>query len=136
MFFDNFKITAEAPTATGTTTIDSAAYDMTGFEWIAFIVRLGTPAANNNIRLQQDTVTGMGAAADLANTLVNDAAKNQHMVMIARPIEGFVRCRVTRGTSTTIDTLVAIQGGTRKLPVTQPTGAVFETHRSNAEGSA
>ena len=136
MFFDNCKITAEAPTATGTTTIDSAAYDMTGFEWIAFVVRLGSPAANNNIRLQQDTVSGFGAAADLAGTLVNDAAKNQHMVMIARPLEGFVRCRVTRGTTTTIDSMVVVQGGSRKVPVTQPTGAVFETHRGNAEGTA
>jgi hypothetical protein len=136
MFLQDCKVTAEAPTATGTTTIDSAAYDMSGFEWIAFIVRLGSPAANNNIRAQQDTASNMAAAADLANTLVNHATNNQHMVEVMRPKEQYVRCRVTRGTTTTIDSLVAIQGGARSRPVTQPTASVSETHNSPAEGTA
>jgi hypothetical protein len=136
MFLDDNKVTVEAPTATGTTTIDSAAYDMAGFEEITFIVRLGSPAANNNIRVQQDVVTGMGAAADLAGTLVNDAAKNQHQITVRRPIEQFVRVRVTRGTTTTIDGITVVQSRPRKNPVTQPTGAVSETWSSPAEGTA
>lgn len=136
MFLDDSKVTVEAPTATGTTTIDSAAYDMAGFDEICFIVRLGTPAANNNIRVQQDVVSGMGAAADLAGTLVNSPTLNQHMVVVRRSLEQFVRCRVTRGTSTTIDTIVAIQTRARKRPVTQPATSVNEQWVSPAEGTA
>lgn len=134
MLIDDTKITAEAPTAAGTSTIDSAAYDMAGFAEICFVVRLGTPAANNNIRVRQDVASG-GAYADLANTLVNDAVKNQHMVTVSRPGKQFIKCRVTRGTSTTIDSLVVIQTRARTKPVTQPT-SVSETWVSPAEGSA
>lgn len=135
MFLDDNKVTSEAPTAAGTSTINSAAYDMTGFEEITFIVRLGTPNASNNIRAQQDIVTGMGSAADLTGSLVNDAVINQHMLTIRRPLEGFVRCRVTRGASTTIDSLVVIQSRSRKVPVTQPT-SISEQFSSPLEGTA
>jgi hypothetical protein len=135
MFLDDFKVTVEAPTATGTTTIDSAAYDMAGFSGICFVVRLGTPAANNNIRLRQDVASG-GSYADLTGTLVNDAVKNQHMVGLERPGKQFIKCRVTRGTSTTIDSLVAIQYGARGTrPVTQAT-SIAEQYVSPIEGTA
>jgi hypothetical protein len=133
---EDTKITIEAPTIAGTSTIDSAAYNMAGFDGIVFVVRLGTPAANNNIRVQQDIVTGMGAAADLTGTLVNSATLNQHMVDVKRPIEQFVRCRVTRGTSTTIDSIVAIQYRARQHPVTQPATSVSEQWHSPIEGTA
>jgi len=134
MFIDDCKITAEAPTAAGTSTIDSAAYDMSGFAEICFVVRFGTPAANNNIRVRQDVASG-GAYADLAGTLVNDVAKNQHMVTVSRPGKRFIQCRVTRGTSTTIDSLVVIQARARTRPVVQPT-SVSESWVSPAEGTA
>jgi hypothetical protein len=135
MFVDDYKITAEAPTAAGTTTIDSAAYDMGAYQGICFIVRLGTPAANNNIRGRQDVATG-GTYADLASTLVNDAVKNQHVLEIFRPGKQFVKCRVTRGTSTTIDSLVVIQYNARGTkPVTAAT-SVVESYISPIEGTA
>src|SRR5262245_54310055 len=135
MFLDDHKVTVEAPTATGTSTIDSGIYDTSGFDQTAFIVRLGTPAANNNIRVQQDTASNMAAAADLQGTLVQHNTNNQHMVVIRRPLERYVRVRVTRGTSTTIDTITVIQTGARNLPVTQPT-SVFEQWSMVPEGTA
>jgi hypothetical protein len=134
MLIDDMKITAEAPTAAGTSTIDSAAYDMAGFGGICFIVRLGTPAANNNIRGRQDVASG-GAYADLAGTLVNDAVKNQHVLDLFNTGKQFIKCRVTRGTSTTIDSLVVIQYKARRRPVTQPT-SVVESYIQPAEGTA
>jgi hypothetical protein len=136
MLIDDCKVTVEAPTIAGTTTIDSAAYDTSGYDETLFIVRLGTPAANNNIRVQQDTVTGMGTAADLTGTLVGSATLNQHMVNVRRPVEQFVRVRVTRGTSTTIDTITVIQSGPRTRPVTQPATSISEKWISPAEGTA
>lgn len=135
MFLDDCKVTAEAPTVAGTTTIDSAAYDMAGFDGICFIVRLGTPAANNNIRNQQSTTSG-GAYNDLAGTLVNSATLNQHMLDLGRSGKQFIRCRVTRGTSTTIDGITVVQYRARKKPVTQPATAIFETWSQPAEGTA
>ena len=56
---EEIKITTVAPVVTGTSTITGAAIDMTGFDGALFIVRLGAPATNNNLRVSQcDTVGG------------------------------------------------------------------------------
>jgi hypothetical protein len=47
-----------------------------------------------------------------------------------------VRCRVTRGTTTTIDTLVAIQYGPGQLGVAQAAAITLEQHNVPAEGTA
>jgi len=133
---DNIKITVEAPTAAGTSAINSTALDMAGFDGVLWVVRLGTPAANNNIRAQQDIVVGMGGAADLAGTLVNSATNNVHALDLQKPAEQFVRCQVTRGTSTTIDQVIAIQYKARSLPVAQAAAITLEQWSSPAEGTA
>lgn len=133
---EDVKVTVDAPTVAGTSTIDSTILNMAGYDGVLWIVRLGTPAANNNIRAQQDIVVGMGAAADLLGTLVNSATLNQHMLDLKRPIEPFVRCRVTRGTSTTIDAVIAIQYRARVHPVVQPATAVLEQWHAPIEGTA
>jgi hypothetical protein len=133
---DDIAISADAPTGAGTTTIDSTPVDMSGFSGVLFIARVGTPAANNNIRAQQDTVVGMGTAADLAGTLVASGALNIVALEVLSPNEQFVRCRVTRGTSTTIDSLITIRFGARQRPVAVPATVAFESWISTAEGSA
>lgn len=133
---DNVKITVNGPTSAGTSAIDSTTLDMAGFEGVIWIVRLGTAAADNNIRAQQDTVSGMGSAADLAGTLVNSASNNVHVLDLQRPLERYVRCRVTRGTSTTIDTVVALQYKARSLAVAQAAAITLEQHSSPVEGTA
>lgn len=134
---EEVRITAAAPTATGTTTIDSAEVDMAGWDGVLFIVRLGSPAVNNNIRAQQDIVTGMASAADLEGTLVGNHATDTPLILdVKRPRERFVRCRVTRGTTTTIDSLVAIQYRGRNRSFSQPTNTQIERHSDKAEGTA
>lgn len=130
---------SDAPTAAGTTTIDSTAIDMAGFTGVLFLVRFGTPAANNDIRVQQDTAIGMGAAADLAGTKVVSGANNLcavEVILAGGQAEQFVRCRVTRGTSSTIDSIVAIRFGARTKPTTWPGSTSFEQWTSAAEGAA
>jgi len=133
---DQIVITVDAPTITGTTVIDSTPVDMSGFSGVLFIVRLGTPAANNNIRAQQDTAVAMGAAADLTGTLLASGALNICALEIIYPGEGFLRCRVTRGTSTTIDSIVAIRFGARSRPTALPAAVAFESWQSVIEGTA
>jgi hypothetical protein len=108
---------------------------MAGFDGICFVVRFGTPAANNDIRVRQETTAG-GAYADLTGTLVNHATNNQHMVDIGRTGKRFIKCRITRGTSTTIDSVIVIQYGARTRPVIQPTASVSEKYIAAVEGTA
>jgi hypothetical protein len=130
------KITTAAVTATGTTTISATALDMAGWDGVCFIVRLGSPATNNNIRVQQDVASG-GSFADLVGTKVGDHATDNPLVLdIKRPQKQFVRVQVTRGTTTTIDTLVAIQYRARRRPATQPSGTQIEQWHALAEGTA
>src|SRR5574338_95219 len=96
------KITTVAPVATGTSTITSTAIDMTGFDGALFIVRLGSPATNNSVKIQQCDTSG-GSYADLTGTSVGShATDNPLIVDIFRPKETFLKYVVTRGTTTTI----------------------------------
>lgn len=137
---DELSISMDGPTITGTTAIDSTPVDMAGFSGVLFIVRIGTAAANNNIRVQQDVSAAMSTAADLAGTLVASGANLilvSEVVMPGGPTgEAFVRCRVTRGTSTTIDSITTIRFGARSKPVAVPSNVSFESWTGPIEGTA
>jgi hypothetical protein len=137
---DGLAISMDGPTIGGVTTIDSTPVEMAGFSGVMFIVRLGTPAANNTIRVQQDTAVAMAAAADLVGTLVASGANNIVAVEVVYPGgptgEQFVRCRVTRGTSTTIDSITTIRFGARTRPVAVPATVSFESWIGPGEGTA
>jgi hypothetical protein len=133
---EDVKITTVAPTATGTSTITGAALDMTGFDGAMLIVRLGSPATNNNIRFSQCDTTG-GSYADLTGTLVgNHATDNPLVVDLRRPQEGFLKYVITRGTTTTIDAVTIIQYHGSPRPTTQPSGTQVERWLAPAEGTA
>jgi hypothetical protein len=129
------KITAGAPTATGTSAVTGAIIDMAGWEGVLWLARLGSPAANNNIRAQQDTDPAGATMADLQGTLVTHATNNMLMLDLQRPQERYVRCVVTRGTTTTIDTMVVIQYRSRNRPAVQPI-STLEQFLSPPEGTA
>ena len=134
---DDIKITTVAPTATGTTTIDGSALDMAGFDGALFIVRLGSPATNNNLRVRQCDTSG-GTYADLASSKVGDHATNTPLIVdVYRPLEQFLKYQITRGTTTTIDSVVIIQyKGKGVSPQTQPSGTASAKLYHPAEGTA
>jgi hypothetical protein len=130
------KITTVAPVATGTTTITGSAIDMAGYDGALFIVRLGSPATNNNLRVSQCDTTG-GSYADIVGTKVGDhATDNPLIVDIKRPNEQFLKYVVTRGTTSTIDIVTIIQYKAKNRSVTQPTGTQIERHHAAIEGTA
>jgi hypothetical protein len=137
---DDLAISMDGPTIAGLTTIDSTPVDMAGFSGVLFIVRFGTAAANNTVRVQQDTAVAMAAAADLVGTLVVSGTNTVVAIEVVYPGgptgEQFVRCRVTRGTSTTIDSITAIRFGARTKPVPVPAGVSFESWTGPGEGTA
>jgi hypothetical protein len=136
MLIDDIKVTTVAPVATGTTTITGSALDMAGYDGALFIIRLGSPATNNNIRVQQCDTTG-GTYADLTGTLVGNHATDSPLVVdVYRPLEQFLKYQVTRGTTTTIDIVTIIQYNSRNRPVTQPSGTQTEKFYHPVEGTA
>jgi hypothetical protein len=130
-------ITTVAPVATGTSTITSSAIDMAGYEGAIFIVRLGSPATNNSVKIQQCDTSG-GTYADLTGTSVGShATDNPLIVDVCRPKEQFLKYVVTRGTTTTIDIVTIIQYGKNGMrPVSQPSGTQIEHYFEPAEGTA
>lgn len=130
------KITTVAPTATGTTTIDGSALDMSGFEGALFIVRLGSPAINNNLRVRQCDTTG-GTYADLTGTLVGNHASDSPLIVdVFRPQEQFLKYQITRGTTSTIDAVTVIQYHAGARPTSQPSGTQAEAWSWPVEGTA
>ena len=81
-----------ATTIAGTSTINGAEMDMQNFEGVLFIIKFGTAAADNQIKAQQDVVTGMAGASDLLGTLVAVGASDEILWLdIYRPLKRFVR---------------------------------------------
>jgi hypothetical protein len=102
---EEVKITTVAAVAAGTSTITSTALDMAGYDGALFIIRLGTPAADNSVKITQCDTTG-GSYADLTGTKVGDHATDTPLIVdIKRPREQFLKYVVTRTTSTTIAAL-------------------------------
>lgn len=128
-----------ATTIAGTSTINGAEQDMTGYEGCLFVAKFGTPAADNQLKAQQDVVTGMAGAADLVGTLTGVGASDEIVWLdIYRPLEQFLRMVALRGTSTTIDWGIAMRYTSRLVPQDNTiAGTIFgELHISPAEGTA
>lgn len=123
-------------TVTGTTTINTTAVDMQGFEGVVFVASLSTAAANNGIKAQQGQAANLSDAADLAGSQIL-ANKTDFVLDIYRPTERYLRAAILRGTTTVIDAVWAIQYMSNKLPVGNITAAqAAELWASPAEGTA
>lgn len=133
------KITKVADhTTAGTDAINSTAVDMSGYEGVLFVTSVGTANAGNYINAKQcDTYDG--TYADLEGTKVTSGTSDEDLwVDVYRPQERYVKCYVTRGASTTCESIWAIQYGARKAPVDNTTSGTIagELHASPAEGTA
>lgn len=120
--------------AAGTTAINGSAVDMAGYEGVLFIITFGAivSGAATSIKAQQDVVSGMGSAADLAGsnqTIADTDDDKTFYIDIKSPRERFVRAVVSRATqNATVGSITAIQYGAR----TQPVAA----HGANVAGEA
>lgn len=128
-------------TAAGVTTINSAVVDMGGFDGVVFLTNAGTIAATGTatVKAQQDTVVGMGAAADLLGTgqAFIDTDDNKSVALdVKRPNERFVRLVIARATANSDwGPIWALQYRARQVPVTQGLDK-HEKHVSPIEGTA
>ena len=128
--------------AAGTADINSDEVDTQNWDGVMFIVKFGpiVSGAVTSIKAQQDTVTGMAGAADLAGTgiTVADTDDDKLKVLdIFKPRERFVRCVVDRATqNATVNSIVGIRYRGRKFPSTHAAEVAGEKHASPAEGTA
>jgi hypothetical protein len=130
--------------AAGTTAVDPTAVDMQNFESVMFIVQFGTITASavTSVKAQQSSDNGSSDAfADLEGTGQTVADTDDDLAFIidiVNPQERYVKPYVSRGTANAvIESITAIQYGSRKMPVTQgATVGGIETHVSPDEGTA
>lgn len=131
-------ITAGAAAATP---VNGTVVDMAGYDGCLFVVQVGTIAgtAVTSIKVQQDTVVGMGTAADLLGsnqTIVDTADDTVFCVDIKRPSKQFLRLVVSRGTANATVSAMAFLYRGRNRPAVNGAGVNIEKFVSPAEGTA
>lgn len=128
--------------AAGTSDINGATLDMSGFEGVLMIVTMGAITANavTSIKAQQGAASDLSDAADLlgtAQTIADDDDEQVFYIDLYRPAERYVRVVVDRATqNAVVASAEYIQYGARKEPTTHGSGVSGETHVSPAEGTA
>jgi hypothetical protein len=138
---DNVKITkVQDHTAAGTSAVVSTGLDMTGYDGVLFLTSFGTAAANNTARASVCATVG-GTYADLAGTDVPSNASDEDIFLdVVRPPAAtpFIILTVARGTSSTLESIWAIQYNARSLPIQNVvTGTITgEQHADKAAGTA
>ena len=136
---NGIKITkVQDHTTAGTDAVNSDGVDMANFEGVLFLTSFGTAATDNTVNAAQGLTSG-GTYDDLLGTETGATASDEDVWLdIYRPLDRFVRLEVVRGTSTTLESIWAIQYGARNLPVDNTTtGTIIgEAHTSPAEGTA
>lgn len=106
-------------TAEGTTAITGATIDMRDFDGCVFMAAFGVANANNYMKIQQGEEPGMSDAADLEGTKIVPSGNNELVATdVYRPTDRYLRAMVTRGASTLVSPILAIQYKGRKSPIT------------------
>lgn len=142
-FLENVKITKVAnTTAAGTTDINSASVDMTGYESVCFVVAFDTITANAVTNIHVEQSADDSTFNDLTGSAITVADSDDNQVFaseIIRPGDRYVRCVVDRGTANAaVGTIYAFQYGARDKAVSNNVTDTItsEIHISPAEGTA
>lgn len=133
---------APASGVAGTSDINGATLDMSGFEGVLMVVTFGaiTGSAVTSIKAQQGADSGLSDAADLAGTaqtIADTDDEKTFYIDLHKPQERYVRLVVDRGTqNAVVASAHYIQYGAHTMPTTHGTNVSGETHISPAEGTA
>ncbi len=136
----NVKVTkVAAGAASAGTDVTGSAIDTTGWDGVLLFCTIATPNAGNYLKAQQDTASGMGAAADLTGSkVVATGAAQTVWLDIYRPTKRYIRGVVVRaGAATATGDMFAIQYKGRVKPQTNITTDVITGNLliSPAEGT-
>lgn len=136
------QVSTVAAGAAASTALTSSVVDTAGYDGVLFVVPFGpiVTGAVTSIKAQQDTVVGMGSAADIAGsnqTVADDADNRTFVIDIKRPRERFVQCVVSRATqNATVGAITAILYNSTLTPVSHGSTVAVESFVSPAEGTA
>lgn len=109
---DNVKITKLADhSAANTTDVTSAELDMVGFEGVVFLTSFGSAAANNLVTVHGSNTSGAEAAT--TTTCGSGTSDEDVIVDVMRPSFRYLKLVASRGTSSTLESIWAIQYGAR-----------------------
>lgn len=133
---DNIKITkVKDHTTAGTSAVESDEVDMAGFDGVAFVTSYGTPATNNILTMEHSDTSGSGFAASVA--LKTSGSSDEEVVVdVQRPTKRYVRASAARGTSSTCESIYAIQYKSRSLPQDNSVSGTIALGQFNAPASA
>lgn len=142
--FQDAKIFPCLAYAAGTADRNGTEIDTAGYDTVTIVVQFATIAAGavTSVKLQQDTVTGMGTAADLLGTGQTVAADDDDeckVIEIHNPRERFLRVVVDKdAANSTAESAVAyLYNGRVQRAIAQTAGSVEgERHVAVAEGTA
>lgn len=127
-------------TAAGTTTINSASVNLTGYKGVLFLTSFGTANAGNLVSVSQSSDDGSSDGfSDLAGTSVTSGSSDEDVwVDVYLPSKTYVRLDVTRGASTTCESIWALMYGGATQPETNATTGTItgEVHAAPTEGTA
>jgi hypothetical protein len=126
-------------TAAGTSDVTSDIVDTAGFQGVVFVTSFSTANATNAIKIQQNTANQTTGMADLADTAVSSGTTDEDVIVeIHKPGERYVQAVVSRGASTTCESIWAVlYGGESSVATnTTPGTQIAELHITPAEGTA
>lgn len=128
--------------AAGTTDINGAALDMTGWEGVLMVITFGAITTNavTSIKAQQGQASNLSDGADLEGTaqaIADSDDEKTFYIDVYRPQERYVRLVVDRGTqNAVVASAEYIQYGPKAAPTSHGTNVSGETHISPSEGTA
>lgn len=136
---DKIKITkVQDHTTAGTSAVNSDGVDMSNYRGVLFVSSFGTAAANNTANLAQGA-DNASDWQDLTGTSITSGSSDEDIWLdVYDPGDRYVRLEVARGTSSTLESIWAIQYDPRTVPVDNTTSGtiVGEAHNAPIEGTA
>lgn len=127
--------------AAGTSAINGATLDMSGFEEVSVFVQFGpiVSGAVTSIKWQEGDASDLSDAADVegtSQTVADDDDNTVFRINVIKPRSRYGRVVVSRATQNATCSAMYYQAGARTLPVTDGATVAGETHVSPAEGTA
>jgi len=132
---------AVAGTSGGSTSVNTAVFDMQGYEGILFVAFNGVAGSSDwGIWAEMGTSSGLSSTSStIAGSKVNSTSAGTDIAMVLdiyRPQHRYVKANVDQQSSGDIGGVIAIQYGARKFPISQSTGTGFAIINSEISVSA
>lgn len=122
-----------------TSAVESDIVDTAGYDGVVFVTSLGTANATNTMKIQQSATNATDDMTDLTGTSVSSGTTDEDLIVeVRQPTDRYLRAVVSRGASSTCESIWAIlygKGG--NIAANSVAGTqIAEIHASPAEGTA